>query len=133
MKKLTSLILALALCSCVTDPVTGKKHLSDKGRAAVTAAESALVQAAIGAATYYLGGSYPSTNQMAMAGLSGAAQVVQAYVGQPIPQSIVAASAGNKLVGNAIAANIDPNKIVNQADVTALYNAAADAAVVKLK
>jgi len=125
------LLPVFALSGCITDPITGKRVLSPQSRAALSAGEDFLLQAAYGAAVYYLGGQFPSTNQLASAGLYGIADVVQAYVGQPIPQAIVAASAGNPLVGGAIAREVNPSVPVTQADANTLYIAAAKVATGK--
>lgn len=67
-------------------------------------------------------------NPGAAAGLNALGVVMQAYVGQPIPSKIVAASPGVSTLGTDMAGLISNKAPVNQADVNAIFATAKLAA-----
>jgi len=122
-KRTFSLLLAAALtffqpgCSTLGNSTTG---------ALLVDAETLAEIAGSAAATYYGG---PAAGQLASAGLSALASVLQGYVGATIPTSIVQASPGVANVGAAVAAVIAPAHKVTQSDVNVVNAAAAIASV----
>jgi hypothetical protein len=81
------------------------------------------------AATYYGG---PAAGQLASAGLSALGSVLQGYVGNTIPTSVVEATPGIANVGAAVAGVIAPNHTVSQGDVTIVNQAATIASGLNL-
>lgn len=61
----------------------------------------------------------------AAAGLNALGAVLQAYVGQPIPSKVVAATPATGSMGVDMAGLISNTKPVTQADANALFQAAA--------
>lgn len=104
-------ILVLSACSTLTPTQ----------KAIVVNAETIAQIAGSAAATYYGG---PVAGQAASAGLSALASVMNGYIGTTIPSSIVAATPGVEGVGDALAAQINPNATITVKDV-ALVNQAA--------
>jgi hypothetical protein len=100
------------------------------GCATLTPQEGAIADGAItlgqiagtAAASVYGG---PAAGQLASAGLSALAAVLQGYVGSKIPPEIVAASPGVPAVAEAITPLVAANKTVTQADVNTVWTAAA--------
>jgi len=66
----------------------------------------------------------PAGGQLAGAGLSALATVLQGYVGSKIPPAIVATSPGVPAVAQAVLPLISTNKTVTQADVNTVWTAA---------
>jgi hypothetical protein len=71
----------------------------------------------------YYGG--PAAGELASAGLSALGSVLQGYVGNTVPTSVVQASPGVANVGVAVAGVIAPNHTVSQSDVNTVNQAAA--------
>ncbi|HEX4083343.1 MAG TPA: hypothetical protein VHY22_00425 [Chthoniobacteraceae bacterium] len=93
--------------------------------ALLVGAESLANIAGTAAATYYGGA---AAGQLASAGLSALGAVLQGYVGNTVPNSVVQATPGVANVGEAVAAVISPSQPVTQADVNIANQAAAIAA-----
>jgi len=115
-----ALAFAQPACSTLT--------ASQKG-ALLVGAESLANIAGTAAATYYGG---PAAGQLASAGLSALGSVLQGYVGNTIPTSVVQASPGVANVGEAVAGVIAPNHTVSQGDVNIVNQAATIAAALKI-
>lgn len=98
-------------------------------QAAIATTATNLARIAVSAAATYYGG--PQAGALASAGLDGLASVLQAYMGQAIPSSIVQASPGVNGVGAALVSIIAPNHKVTQSDVDKVAQAAAIAAALK--
>jgi hypothetical protein len=109
-------------------PACSTLTASQRG-ALLVGAESLANIAGTAAATYYGG---PAAGQLASAGLSALGSVLQGYVGNTIPTSVVQASPGIANVGPAIAAVIAPNHKVSQSDVTTVNQAAKIASLLTL-
>jgi hypothetical protein len=101
-------------------PACGTLTASQRGALLVGAGTLANIAGTAAAAKY--GG--PAAGQLASAGLSALGSVIQGYVGNAIPASIVEAAPGVGSVGAAVKALIAPNQTVTQADVNTI-NAAA--------
>jgi hypothetical protein len=67
----------------------------------------------------------PVGSELAGAGLSALATVLQGYVGKRVSPTIVAASPGISAVAKAVAPIVQTNHTVTQADVNTLWDAAA--------
>jgi hypothetical protein len=74
------------------------------------------------AATYYGG---PAAGEAASAGLSALGSVLQGYVGNTVPASVVQATPGIQGLSTAVMAVISQNHLITQADVNAINEAAA--------
>ena len=94
---------------------------SQKGALLVGAQTLANI-AGTAAATYYGG---PAAGELASAGLSALGSVLQGYVGNTVPTSVVKATPGVANVGAAVAGVIAPNHTVKQSDVDIVNQAAA--------
>ena len=116
--KLIAVILLIPACGTLTP----------QQQALLTNANTLAQVAVNAAATIYLG---PVAGPIASKGLFGLASVVQAYVGETIPKSVVTASPGVAAVGAAVAQQIAPNHVVNQADADAVMKAAKIAATLQ--
>lgn len=113
---LTPLMLGLCCCAELATP---------QGQAVLSTGE-AIAQTAVTAAATAYGG--PLAGQLASAGLSGLATVLQSYVGKQVPTKVVTASPGIQAVGKAVTPLVTSSKPVTQADVNTVWNAAAIAA-----
>src|SRR5258705_6628973 len=120
------IILAILMAgSWAVAPIgpTGCAYLqTPQGSALLTTSETIANVALSAAATTYAG---PVAGQLTSAGLSALGKVLQGYINKPIPPAIVKASPGVAGVGSAVAPLISPAKPVTQADVNAVYQAAA--------
>ena len=92
--------------------------------ALLVGADSLANIAGTAAATYYGGA---AAGSLASAGLSALGSVLQGYVGNTVPSSVVQATPGVANVGQAVAAVVSPSHPVTQADVNTA-NQAADIA-----
>jgi hypothetical protein len=63
--------------------------------------------------------------KLAGAGLDALGSVLQGYIGKLVPKAVVLATPGVKGVGKAVASKISSTKPVTQADVNAVFQAAA--------
>jgi hypothetical protein len=124
----TVLIILAAGALTYFQPACSTLTSSQKG-ALLVGAETLANIAGTAAATYYGG---PAAGQLASAGLSALASVLQGYVGATVPTSIVQASPGVANVGQAVAQVIAPNSKVTQSDVNTINAAAAVAQTLKL-
>ncbi len=96
---------------------------SPQGQALLTNGET-IAQVALEAAATNFGG--PLAGKLASAGLDALATVLQGYIGRLVPKPIVVATPGIKGVGPAVAPFISSSKPVTQADVNAVFKAAAN-------
>lgn len=96
---------------------------SPQGQALLTNGQT-IAQVALEAAATNFGG--PLAGRLAGAGLDALGSVLQGYIGQLVPKSIVVATPGVKGVGAAVAPLISSSKPVTQADVNTLFQAAAN-------
>jgi hypothetical protein len=97
--------------------------------ALLVGAETLANIAGTAAATYY-GGS--AAGELASAGLSALGSVLQGYVGNTVPTTVVQATPGVANVGDAVAGVIAANHTVTQGDVNAVNQAAAIASTLNL-
>ena len=109
-------------------PACSTLTASQKG-ALLVGAESLANIAGTAAATYYGG---PAAGELAGAGLSALGSVLQGYVGNTIPTSVVQATPGVANVGIAVSGVIAPNHTVSQGDVNIVNQAAAIASTLDL-
>ena len=109
-------------------PACSTLTASQRG-ALLVGAETLANIAGTAAATYYGG---PAAGQLASAGLSALGSVLQGYVGNTIPTSVVQATPGVANVGEAVAGVIAPNHTVSQSDVNVVNQAAAIASTLPL-
>lgn len=119
MKKFITLLSIAALTAC--------SSLSTADQSALLASSSTLVSQAAHA--------FAGTNQdyqLAANGFDGLAAVMQAYLGQPIPASVLIKSPGVTAVAKIASQYISTKAKVNQADVDAIWAAAANIAAGKL-
>lgn len=107
----------------------GCTTLTPNQQAIATTATNIARIAASAAATYYGG---PAAGELASAGLDALGQVVQSYVGHPIPSDIVTASPGVAGVGPALVSIISPDHKVTQADADKIAQAAKIADAIKV-
>lgn len=114
---LTAAIL-LGACAEIATP---------QGQAVLGTAEQVAQVAGTAAAAAYGG---PLAGQMASAGLFALGSVLNGYIGQQVPKSVVKATPGVSGVGAAVAPLISTSKPVAPSDV-AVINAAAQAAAKK--
>jgi hypothetical protein len=119
-KKITAIALALLLAGCA--------NLTPQQAAILTTATNIARIAASAAATYYGGA---QAGAMASAGLDALGQVIQGYVGHPIPSEIVTASPGIRGVGPALITIISPDHAISQADADKVALAARIADTLK--
>ncbi len=98
---------------------------SPQGSAILSTSETIAHVAVQAAATTYGG---PMAGQLAGAGLDALATVLQGYINKPIPPAIVKASPGFPAVANAVAPLVGSGVPVTQANVNAVFQAAAIAA-----
>jgi len=103
---------------------------SSQRGALLVGAETLANIAGTAAATYY-GGS--SAGQLASAGLSALASVLQGYVGATVPASVVQATPGVTNVGPAVANVIATNHPVTQSDVNTVTQAATIASTLNIQ
>lgn len=122
MKHLIKILLVLALTSCTLSTMTPNQV------AIATTATNVARIAASAAATYYGG---PAAGALASQGLDALGAVVQSYVGQTIPPSIVQAAPGISGVGPALVTIVSPDHKVTQSDADKVARAAAIAATLK--
>lgn len=113
MKKLVPIITCLVLSACAS--------MSPTQQAIATTASNLARVAAEAAATYYGG---PAAGAAAAKGLDALAVVLQSYVGDTIPSTVVQASPGIKGVGTALVPLVAPDHVVSQADVDKAARAA---------
>ena len=119
----------IALCAITfLQPACSTLPSSQRG-ALLVGAESLANIAGTAAATYYGG---PAAGQLASAGLSALAKVLQGYVGSTVPASVIQATPGVANVGQAIVPVIAPNHKVSQSDVTIVTKAAHIAAALNI-
>jgi hypothetical protein len=97
--------------------------LTSGERGALLVGAEALANIAGSAAASYYGGS--QAGELASAGLSALASVLQGYIGATVPASVVQATPGIANVGTAIAPVISTDKPVSQSDVNTINQAAA--------
>ena len=101
-------------------PACGTLTASQRGALLVGAGTLANI-AGTAAATAHGG---PAAGQLASAGLSALGSVLQGYVGNTIPASVVQATPGVANVGPAVTAVIAHNRTVTQDDVNSIDEAA---------
>jgi hypothetical protein len=110
------------------EPACGTLTASRRGALLVDAGTLANI-AGTAAATYYGG---PAAGELASAGLSALGSVLQGYVGNAVPTSVVQATPGVANVGVAVAGLIAPNHTVTQADVNIVNQAAQIASTLNI-
>lgn len=103
----------------------GCTTMTPRQAALLTTAENLANVAGTAAATFYGG---PMAGQLASAGLSGLASVLQGYVGTVVPATVVQASPGVPGVGQAVLREIATYRPISQDDVDTVHAAAAIAA-----
>ena len=118
MKKL--LLTALLCTSCAT--------WTPQEAAIATTATNIATVAATAAATFYGG---PMGGQLASAGLSALAQVMNGYIGSKLPKEMITASPGVSGVGQSLVGIIAPDHVITAADQAKVQQAAAIAAQLK--
>jgi hypothetical protein len=106
----------------------GCANMTPQQAALVTNAVKLADVAAMAAANIYGG---PEAGHLASAGLSALGSVLQGYVGAQVPAAVLKASPGVAGVGEALAQQIAPNRVISQRDVNAVHRAAAIAATLK--
>jgi hypothetical protein len=112
MKKfLLTTILFLAGCATLT-PTQG----------AIIMTANSIASAALSAVASAYGG--PAAGELAAAGLSAEASVLQGYVNSKIPSQVVTAAPGVAGLDNVISGIVSSSKTVKQSDVTVLNDAA---------
>ena len=122
MKTLFPPIVALLMFGCADT----QQYLQSPQGSAVLATSETIAHVAVTAAATTYGG--PLAGQLAGAGLDALATVLQGYINKPIPAAIVKASPGITAVANAVAPLIANQAPVTQANVNAVFQAAAIAA-----
>ncbi len=133
-QSLRFLILSVIVSACwAVAPVglfTGcadtQQYLQSTQGKAVLATSETIAQVALEAAATNFGG--PTAGKLASAGLDALGSVLQGYIDKPVPLSVVKAAPGVQGVGKAVAPLLAPGNPVTQADVNAVYQAAAIAA-----
>ncbi len=103
-----------------------QQYLQSPQGSAVLATSETIAHVAVTAAATTYGG--PLAGQLAGAGLDALATVLQGYINKPVPAAIVKASPGITAVANAVAPLIANQAPVTQANVNAVFQAAAIAA-----
>ncbi len=117
MKTLPTLILAILLPGCASLQQFAQRH-----SAVVQTVEQVATIAATAAASSYAG---PIAGTMASNGLYALSAVLNRYLGEMIPASVVTQTPGVSGVGQAMLGVISTKKPVNEADVATIYAAAA--------
>ena len=120
MKRFLALTLLLSGCAD-----TQTFFQSPQGSAILSTSETIAHVAVTAAATTYGG---PVAGQLAGAGLDALATVLQGYINKPVPPAVVKASPGITAVANAVAPLVASGAPVTQANVNAVFQAAAIAA-----
>lgn len=118
--KLLAIISAALMLGCGTQT---QQYLQSPGGQALLTGSEALAKTAVTAAATTYGG--PAAGALASAGLDALGAVLQGYVGHYVPPSVVKASPGITSVANAVAPKVSSSLPVTQADVNAVYKAAA--------
>ena len=120
MKKL--ILIAFLFVGCAGS----QQFFSTPQGQAVLVNSQSLANVALNAVLAKNGG--PMTNVLASTGLAALGSVLQAYVNQPIPTSVVQATPGVAGVGAAMVPLVSSTKPVTQNDVNTVFNAATIAA-----
>lgn len=112
MKTITSLLMAMLLCGCATTPTQWQAQLAPN-----TLANKAVVSVA-----HHYGGQ--SAAELASAGLSATAEVLQGYVDKKPPLDIIVQSPGVEGVSHVVINYLKDKGYVSQETVNAIHKAA---------
>lgn len=116
-------IIVLSICVLMIGCADTRQFLQSPRGSAITTTSETIAKIAIQAAATTYGG--PAAGQLAGAGLDALASVLQGYINKPIPAEIVKKSPGIPAVEKAVAPLVASGAPVTQADVDAVFAAAA--------